>query len=264
MASIAEGATGTAKDGTPVVRRNGVWVARDAPAGAQRPTGAQPPVAGAATEVTARPIPRPDLGLGVLQMPNGQIYNPQKGTMTGSQTQGASPEQRARLEIGYEPSLVAQRNLESVTRTGNPLNSPRGIAATLLQGKGDNASAFDALGRVVGGESFQNITQASKTFENAFLPIFSGAQVTEGEAQRMIRANIPQMGESRDNLRRKELNRQLMLNGAARLGGYRLPFPNAGTLDFNNRAELERLLPDAPTPKTGGASGWGQATEVKR
>jgi len=242
MAEYPEGATGTAKDGTPVIRRNGAWVPRNAPAGPQGPVSPQAPTTAAPPQGNA-PRPRPDLGQGILEMANGQFYDTIKRQMYGSQTKGATPEMRGRLEIGYQPSLAAEGSLQAATRTGNPLNTVRGAAATILQGKGDNGSSFDALGRVVGGQDFQNITQASKTFENAFMPIFSGAQVTESEAQRMIRANMPQMGESRETLRRKELNRQLMLNGAARLGGYPLPFPDVGALDFNNRAELERLAP---------------------
>jgi len=59
------------------------------------------------------------------------------------------------------------------------------------------------------------------------LPILSGAAVTESEAKRMIRAALPQMGDSVETLREKARRRQQMLNGAARGINAPTPFPES-------------------------------------
>jgi hypothetical protein len=121
----------------------------------------------------------------------------------------------------------------AATADGNPLNKPRAVIADVFMGKGDNGSVFDAMGKMIGGQSFQDVLQAGKTFEAAFLPILSGAAVTPTEAQRLMRASVPQMGDSPETLRRKALNRQMMINGAARLGGKPPPFPDVAAMDFS-------------------------------
>lgn len=57
------------------------------------------------------------------------------------------------------------------------------------------------------------------------MPIFSGSAVTESEAQRFTRANLPRMGDTPETLKRKSYNRQRIVNGAAEILGEKPPFP---------------------------------------
>jgi hypothetical protein len=79
----------------------------------------------------------------------------------------------------------------------------------------------------------QDYEQASKSFESAFLPILSGAAVTPTEASRMIKAALPELGDTPATLARKATNRAMMINGAADLRGAPRPFPKVGTLDLS-------------------------------
>lgn len=158
----------------------------------------------------------------------------------------AGAESRTRLALGLDPSIRAQQNLyqeEGWTgdKPANPLNSLRGAAADFLDGDDNNASA---LSKFVGGQKYQNYNQAAKTFESAFLPILSGAAVSPSEAQRMIRASLPQRGDSPETLSRKAQNRAEMINGAAELSGRSAPFGR-----MKNRAAARPAATTAPTSK---------------
>jgi hypothetical protein len=194
---------------------------------------------------------------GSVRLPNGAV-----GQITGSGSfraypgQGnvaASPEIRARVNIGLAPSIAAERNLETATRargedtspTKNPLSTFRGGVASILAEKESPTRNWAA--QVIGGQEFQNINQSSKTFESSFTPILSGAQVTESEAQRLIRATLPQPGNSPETLRRKEINRQLMINSAAEMSGKPKPYPNVGSIDLKNREQIASAFPSAIT-----------------
>lgn len=148
---------------------------------------------------------------------------------------------RARITLGLGPSTNAQRNIYAAEGWGkgkgrNPYNE-HPIATTL--GNLDNSKAADFLGvsadpiaKAIGGQDYQDYEQANKSFESAFLPVLSGAAVTPTEAQRMIRANLPELGDSPATLSRKATNRAMMINGAADLAGRPRPFPKVGTWDF--------------------------------
>lgn len=156
----------------------------------------------------------------------------------------AGAESRTRLALGLDPSIRAQQNLykeEGWTgdKPANPLNSLRGAVADFIDGDDNNASA---LSKFVGGQKYQNYNQAAKTFESAFLPILSGAAVSPSEAQRMIRASLPQRGDSPETLARKAQNRAEMINGAAELSGRPVPF---GRMK-NRRAAQPAAKPGAP------------------
>lgn len=144
---------------------------------------------------------------------------------------GASAETRTRIATGIGPAIDAQKNLFAEERWNtqpgnrlgsNPLNSFRGAMADMLDGPDNNAGA---LAKMVGGQRYQNYNQAAKTYESAFMPILSGAAVTEQEAQRLIRSDLPQRGDSPATLARKAKNRAMRLNGAAGQIGMDAPFP---------------------------------------
>lgn len=166
------------------------------------------------------------------------------GSQAAAQLQGDAPgepltpgsESRTRVILGLGPSIEAQRQMYASegwkpgtpNPTGkNPLTSDWG--ASMLE-----AIPFDggAAARLAGGEDYQRYTQAAKTFESAFLPILSGAAVTPSEAQRMLRAAVPQFGDSPSILAQKAKQRAMMINGAADLAGRPRPFPKTGTLDL--------------------------------
>lgn len=162
-------------------------------------------------------------------------------------------ESRARITLGLGPSVNAQRNLFAAEGWGeapkgakarNPYNKEWGakmlsgvdIPIPFTAGPGGQSatfSPFDTIAKVWGGQNLQDYEQASKSFESAFLPILSGAAVTPTEASRMIKAALPELGDTPATLARKATNRAMMINGAADLRGAPRPFPKVGTLDLS-------------------------------
>lgn len=212
----------------------------------------------ASGQAVAGTKPRPDYGQGAYETQDGTILGPMaKGgvkVLRAPQTAGA--EARTRLQLGLGPSVEAEKNILAFGDK-NPLNTPLGGAANILMGKGDNNSVFDAAAKVVGGQDFQNYQQAAKSFESAFMPILSGAAVSPSEAQRMVRAAIPQMGDSAETLRRKAKNRQMMINGAAKLSGQPEPFPDVGSTDLAGGAKSPPVAqPPIEGAKRGKDGAW--------
>lgn len=169
----------------------------------------------------------------------------------------ASAEARTRLSLGLGPSIEAQKNLYKEEQWGegtlgkNPMNTVRGALADFVDGPDNNAGA---LAKWIGGEKYARYNQASKTFESAFLPILSGAAVTDSEAQRMIRASLPQRGDSAEILARKAKNRAQMINSAAAQVGEDAPFqrtptpgvvPEADARAATQRAKSSSLVSEA-------------------
>jgi hypothetical protein len=194
---------------------------------------------------------------------NGQewIENPIPKGMAASQFEQAIPraaadapytpltpgaDSRSRITLGLGPSVAAQRNLyasenwapnaRGERKPRNPYNEAP--VATFLAGLDNGKLAewtgftADPLAKVIGGQDFQDYQQAAKSFESAFLPVLSGAAVTATEASRMIKASLPEMGDTPATLARKATNRAMMINGAADLAGRPRPFPQVGTWDF--------------------------------
>ena len=172
-------------------------------------------------------------------------------------------ESRTRVVLGFGPSVSAQRQMAASERgpggkRQNPLNKDWGAA--MIDGMDDNAVArflganTGAIARWVGGQDYQDYDQAAKSFESAFLPILSGAAVTPSEAQRMLRASLPQLGDTPETLEAKAKNRAMMINGAADLGGRPRPFPDVGTWDFKAGGPPAEDGPKRRkyNPKTGG------------
>jgi hypothetical protein len=150
---------------------------------------------------------------------------------------------RARVTLGLGPSTNAQRHIyetegwgKGVGKAQNPYNKHpiATVLGNLDQGKIAQTVGFsaDPIARAIGGQEYQDYEQANKSFESAFLPILSGAAVTPTEAQRMIRANLPELGDTPSTLARKATNRAMMVNAAADLAGRPRPFAKVGTWDF--------------------------------
>ncbi len=156
----------------------------------------------------------------------------------------ASAEQRGRVNITYDPALEAHRTLSNVEairrRRGddpNVFNQEWGARALELVPFDGGAAA-----RLAGGGAYQQYESANRAFESAMLPILSGAAVTESEARRMIRATLPQFGDTPETLRDKARRREQMLNGASRAIGAGVPFPAAAA----NRGVVPQQTRQAP------------------
>jgi hypothetical protein len=160
------------------------------------------------------------------------------GQSDGTDTRGVqgSAEQRGRANITFEPALEAHRSMvDQESREGNPYNN--NWAASILEAvPWDNG----VVPRFLGGQDYQNYSNAAQSFEAAIAPILSGANVTEGEAKR-IRAAIPQFGDTEQTLAQKARRREQMLNGAGGIIGAPSSFPNSAA----SRG------PQQPRPATG-------------
>lgn len=152
---------------------------------------------------------------------------------------------RSRMDLGLAPMVQAQEDLAAEERGGvNPLDRDWGAAVLdgvdipipFTAGPGGQSvrwSPFDAIAKKVGGQDFQSYQQAAKAFESQLMPIMSGAAVSPSEAQRQIRAALPELGDSPETLQRKGRVRQMMLNGAAKARGAPLPYPDVPTWGVN-------------------------------
>jgi hypothetical protein len=182
------------------------------------------------------PEAAPEYGQGAVRIAGGKVvrYGP-NGGMTildkGEEQGKAGADARTRLTLGLDPAVSAMFKMAEVEGYGkdkveNPYD--RDWGATALMGDGKNA-ATDWMARKWGGQDFQDYIQSSKTFEAVLMPIFSGAAVTDTEAQRFIRANLPQAGDTIQTLQSKTRNRKMLVNAAADLLGEPKPFPDAAT-----------------------------------
>lgn len=177
--------------------------------------------------------------------PSGELRAIRGGPAAASS--GVFPaEQRARTAIMYEPALEAARNIDRLFQGGYSLESDRGAAIA-------SAVPFDggAVSRMVGSQNYNQMVSASSTFESAMLPILSGAAVTPSEATRIIRSALPQIDDTPAVRADKARRRQQMLNGAARIGGQPLPFPDLGLPDW--AANAERAVSGAGAAGVNGA-----------
>lgn len=194
-------------------------------------------------------------GAGARQLPNGVIERvgprggvQRVGSANGGAGGGASAlvgaDARARFMINFGPLQEAQANLERLDQAGyDPSSLQNGGAAAL------EAIPFDGgfAARVAGGPDYNAYTQAAKTFEAAIMPIMSGAAVTPSEAQRLIRAALPQPGDSPEVLAQKSAQRRQMINAVAAGIGEAAPYdspqygplPDATAGGFNIRGTTE-------------------------
>lgn len=207
------------------------------------------------------PIPAPEYGPGAQRLPNGAVvrYGPRGGMDTlvsaaqastgdkGSALVGA--EARARFMINLGPLQESQRILEGMDADGYNPSSLRNVGASALE-----AVPFDGgfAARVAGGGDYNAYNQAAKTFEAAILPIMSGAAVTPTEAQRMIRAALPQPGDTPEVLAQKARQRRQMINAVAQGIGEAAPYEMDAPAAQDDRAEPQPPAPTGqPAPQPG-------------
>jgi hypothetical protein len=182
---------------------------------------------------------RPEYGGNAYEAPDGSILMPTKSggvqVIKGGQSVGA--ENRTRLALSLDPMIKAQVRMTASEKSGvNPYN--RDWGARMLE-----AIPFDggAVARTVGGQDYQDYEQAARTYEASIMPLFSGAAVSPSEAQRMIRADLPQMGDTPETLRKKAENRQMRITEAAKLMGRDDPFAPGASED--NPIDLSKGQP---------------------
>lgn len=147
---------------------------------------------------------------------------------------------RGRMALGLGPMVQAEQNLSAMERGGNPLQKDwlattmDNVGVPLPFGGGEWKPLSDAA-KFVGGDDYQRYQQAASAFESQLMPIMSGAAVSPSEAQRQIRASLPELGDSPETLRQKARQRQMMLNGAAKIMGAQLPYPDVPTYGINSQ-----------------------------
>jgi hypothetical protein len=103
-------------------------------------------------------------------------------------------EAMGRIAPNIPPLLAAQRQLQELERQGVTFTQGvSGVGATVAAGI---PFAGGALERAIGSDDRDAMVRAVSQFEAAILPILSGAAVTDSEAQRYVRAQLPQPGDS--------------------------------------------------------------------
>lgn len=166
---------------------------------------------------------------------------------------------RSRMDLGLGPMVQGQETMAAVEGRGNPyqMTGPKATPETrnnaiaeMIGGIGIDAGPvkfhpFEGVAKRIGGDDYQEYDQGAKAFESQLMPIMSGAAVSPTEAQRQIRAALPQLGDSEANLASKGRTRQMMLNGAAKAKGLPLPYPDVPTWGVNTST-----LPKGAAPKT--------------
>ena len=178
---------------------------------------------------------------------------------------------RGRMDLGLAPMVQAQQDLAKAESGGvNPLNRDWGAAVMdsidipiPFTGGGNSPAArwspLDAAAKVVGGQDFQDYRQAAAAFESQLMPIMSGAAVSPSEAQRQIRAALPELGDTPYTLRKKAGMRAQMLNGAAKARGLPLPYPDQPTWGINSMA-----LPEGGAAQSGQQRGGSDPLGIRR
>lgn len=201
-------------------------------------------------------------GAGARQLPNGVIERvgprggvQRIGSANGGDQSGASAlvgaDARARFMINLGPLQESQRILESMDEEGYNPSSLQNIGASALE-----AVPFDGgfAARIAGGPDYNAYNQAAKTFEAAILPIMSGAAVTPTEAQRMIRAALPQPGDSPEVLAQKARQRRQMINAVAQGIGEAAPYDMEAP-EAPGAPDGAAPAPDGAVAGQGGAGG---------
>lgn len=158
---------------------------------------------------------------------NGQWVKDKPGTVDAGM--------RGRLALGLGPMVQAEQTMSSAEQGGNPLQKDWGAAALSGVGVGP-FHPLEQAAKMVGGQDYQDYTQAAKAFESQLMPIMSGAAVSPSEAQRQIKAALPEFGDTADTLKTKARTRQMMLNGAAHSMGAPLPYPDVPTFGVNTNS----------------------------
>lgn len=214
-------------------------------------------------------------------LPGGRTY--QRNNRTGQiTTVGGNPpllagaEQRGRIILSYPNVIQAQQDMETLEAQARSSDEGRGSRNATPYGNDWGARVaefvpFDGgtASRVLGGESYQQYEAASRSFEQSIMPAFSGSAVTESEAQRFVRANLPRLGDNPETLRRKAQNRARIINSAAVIIGEQPPYPDAGSWQPStglSRPQGAAGTPGAPTapPQGGGQTQSGPGEQWER
>ncbi|MGE0044746.1 MAG: hypothetical protein AB7J28_15360 [Hyphomonadaceae bacterium] len=162
-------------------------------------------------------------------------------------------DQRARAVTTYPSALEASALMDSMEAEGYRYSDDWGARMTEVI-PWDSGS----VARAAGGEDYTRYSSAASAFESAILPILSGAAVTPTEARRMVRAVLPQIGDSDEVLADKSRRRQQMLNGAAAIAGQAAPFPDLGT-----SPEMQAII-DRNNERNAAAERAGQTADIPR
>lgn len=167
---------------------------------------------------------------------------------------------RGRMDLGLAPMVQSQQDMTSVERAGNPFSlsqNPGNAAAKVMSDVGLDIPAWgvkfhplEGVAKKVGGADYQQYQQAAKAFEAQLMPIMSGAAVSPSEAERQIKAALPELGDDPATLQKKSRTRQMMLNGAAKARGLPLPYPDVPTWGINTMK-----VPGAPEAPQQGQPG---------
>lgn len=144
---------------------------------------------------------------------------------------------RGRLDMGMAPMVQGNETMMGMEKDVNPLD--RDWGATILDNIGlkigqNDIHPFRPVAKKVGGQDFQDYSQAAAGFESQLMPIMSGAAVSPTEAARQIKGGLPELGDSPKTLADKARTRMMMLNGAAKAKGVPLPYPNVPTYGINS------------------------------
>ena len=205
-----------------------------------------------------------------LGLPEGRTYQEsprgQIAPVGGATPMLAGAEQRGRIALTFPNIVQAQEDLASLEANAVRRQGTHGSNTPLGQDWGARiaeAIPWDggSAARMIGGADYQAYETASRTFEQSAMPIFSGSAVTESEAQRFVRSNLPRMGDDAETLQRKALNRARIINAAATILGAPPPYPEAGTwspsggLQMPQGAQGSPGAPQAPA-QNGGVEEW--------
>lgn len=182
---------------------------------------------------------------------NGQWVKNKAGTVDAGM--------RGRLSLGLGPMVQAEQTMSNAEAAGNPLQKDWGAAALSGVGVG-GFHPLEQVAKMWGGQDYQDYTQAAKAFESQLMPIMSGAAVSPSEAQRQIKASLPEFGDTPETLKTKARTRQMMLNGAAHSMGAPLPYPDVPTFGVNTSSvpvgkEAKNQALKAKSAKAKAASG---------
>ena len=185
--------------------------------------------------------------------PNGPVeVNLRTGQIRmapGATATTAPADLAGRLTLGLPNVIAAEQAMQDLMRGADGTDYARNPCAEEWGARALDVVPFDGgvFSRAAGSDRYRQFDQAFRTFESSILPIFSGAAVTESEATRFVRANLPSMTDTPEVARAKAMNRMRISNGGMMLLGQPLPFPDAGV-----------WIPPSLSAQQQGARGAGQ------
>jgi hypothetical protein len=155
----------------------------------------------------------------------------------------------ARFSLMVPSAVTAVRTMKRLEDGGYSLNKDA-AAARVAQTMGPGG-IIGGTARALAGQDYQDYNQAAKAFESSILPILSGAAVSESEAERLVTAALPQIGDTKATAKTKAQSRQNMVKAAELL------LRGASTKDIANLLIPADLIAGAtpsaakPAPRVG-------------